>query len=853
MTSAKRRTAAAGHSIETYRARRDFARTAEPAPAEAPAPRASQPIFVVQKHDATRLHWDFRLEHGGVLWSWAVPRGPSLDPHDKRLAVHVEDHPIDYADFHGTIPEGQYGAGTVETWDRGTWEPQPDRDPDADMTRGEIKFVLHGKRLQGRFVLVRLKPRPKERADNWLLIKEHDEHEREGRDAAAIEAAVKPPAPKGRKRIWNSKAVAGPDEPSPTARGDAPPAPGARRGALPQTQAPQLAELTDEAPLGRDWLSEVKFDGYRILAFVEGGTVRLMTRNGLDWTRRLPRLAGSVASLGLRDALLDGEMVALDDEGRSDFSRLQAALSDGKDGALFYYVFDLLHLDGWDLRPCRLLDRKETLRTLSDWRGGVRYSDHMTGQAAALHQQACARKLEGIICKQADAPYRAGRSRAWVKVKCEGREEFVVLGWTPPQGSRTGLGSLHLGYYEASGALHYAGGVGTGFSERVLADLRKRLDALAAEPPKSLRFQGEKPDRSIHWVRPELVAEVRFLGWTGDGRIRHSAFLGLRDDKPAADVVREPPHEAAEPPPEPPARRSSVTVAKAPAKAAELLLGVRLTHPDKELWPGISKRDLAEYWQSVADHALPEIAHRPLAIVRCPDGIAHEHFFQKHASLGFPKQMHAGEADGAPYIALDDASGLVAAAQMAAIELHAWGSTEADPLHPDRLVFDLDPGEGVGMGELAAAAKDVRDRLQRLGLGAFCRTSGGKGLHVVSPLVPRAGWDEARAWCRAFAELMVADQPDRYVAAVKKSIRTNKILVDWLRNGLGSTAIASFSPRARAGAGVATRLAWREVNEKLDPAQFNLRTIPSRLKRQRSDPWAGFAEAARPLPQTGKR
>jgi bifunctional non-homologous end joining protein LigD len=843
-------------SIETYKARRDFSRTAEPAPGAAPAA-GSQPIFVVQKHDASRLHWDFRLEHDGVLWSWAVPRGPSLDPHDKRLAVHVEDHPLDYADFHGTIPEGQYGAGTVETWDRGTWEPAAGRDPAADMRRGEIKFVLHGKRLHGHFVLVRLKPRERERAENWLLIKEHDEHEAAGVDAAALERSVKPPKPAGRARVWNSKAAD--DAPPPAAKGDAAPAPGARRGAMPETQAPQLAELAEETPLGKDWVSEVKFDGYRLLAFVVGGTARLVTRNGHDWTNRLPHLAAAVERLGLRDALLDGEMVALDREGKSDFSALQAALSEGRDKALFYYAFDLLHLDGWDLRPARLVDRKAALRGLGDWKGTVRYSDHMEGEQAALHDQACAHKLEGIICKQADAPYRAGRSRAWVKVKCAGREEFVVLGWTPPQGHRTGIGALHLGYHDPQGTLHYAGAVGTGFSDTVLAELRKRLDALAGTRPRDLRYEGVAPDRAIAWVRPALVAELRFAGWTGDGRVRHASFLGLREDKAPGEVVRPPPHEAAEPPErqEPPerdetpasSRRRVVTVAKPPTAAQDELLGVRLSHPDKPLWPGITKRDLAEYWASVAPHALPEIAGRPLAIVRCPDGIEHQHFFQKHPSLGFAKQFRAAAADGAPYLVLDDAAGLIAAAQMAAIELHAWGATAADALHPDRLVFDLDPGDGVTMAQMASAARDVRDRLKKLGLASFCRTSGGKGLHVVAPLTPRAGWDEARTWCRAFAELMVAEAPDRYVAAVKKSIRSGKILVDWLRNGLGSTAVASFSPRARPGAGVATRLAWREVTETLDPAAFNLRTVPARLARQKTDPWAGFEAASVPLPR----
>ena len=823
-------------SIATYRARRDFTVSAEPAPAEAAPAGASAPIFVVQKHDATRLHWDFRLEHGGVLWSWAVPRGPSLDPHDKRLAVHVEDHPIPYADFQGTIPEGQYGAGTVETWDRGTWRALGD-DPAADLARGELKFELDGGRLHGRFVLIRMKPRPREHAENWLLIKEHDQHEREGVDAAALEAAVPPPAPPKRSK----------------AERETPPVPGAVRGKLPKQQAPQLAELVDDAPSGDVWISEVKFDGYRVLAFVAAGAVRLVTRNGHDWTAKLPALAAHIAALGITDALLDGEMVALDAQGVSSFGRLQDALSRQRDDGLTYYVFDLLHLDGWDLRRCRLLDRKAALRALPGWTGQVRYSDHLEGRATALHRQACDRHLEGIICKRGDAPYRAGRGRDWRKVKCQGREEFVVVGWTAPSGSRTGLGALHVGFHDEDGTLRYAGAVGTGFSERELKSLREQLDALAAERPAGLETGPEPIDRHVHWVRPELVAEVQYLNWTESGRLRHAAYLGLRLDKPAEQVVRPPPDVLAAPPPAKPPSTARITVARAPSKPESAAEGVRLSHPDRALWPGVTKADLAAYWQTVAPHALPEIAHRPLALVRCPDGVGGEHFFQKHPSQGFPPQLHAGEADGAPYLALDDAAGLVAATQMSALELHAWGATLADPLHPDRLVFDLDPGEGIGIAELVPAALEVRDRLKKLGLESFCRTSGGKGLHVVASLRPGADWERTRAWCRAFAELMAADSPDRYVAAVKKSIRGGRILVDWLRNGLGSTAIASFSPRARPGAGVATRLAWREVTPKLDVAAHTLLTVPARLQRQRADPWADFAAAAAPLPQPDRK
>lgn len=813
--------------LSAYRRKRDFAVTSEPAPAATAA--GTRPVFVVQKHDASRLHWDFRLEHGGVLWSWAVPRGPSLDPHDKRLAVHVEDHPVGYADFHGTIPAGQYGAGTVETWDRGWWEPVG-ADPAADLARGELKFVVHGHRLEGRYALIRLKARPKERAENWLLIKEHDAHEKAGEDAARIETDIPAPRPRGRTT-----------RPKPTEKVSAPPVPGAVPGSLPAEQAPQLATLTETAPDTAGWVSEIKFDGYRILARIDAdGAVKLLTRNGHDWTARLARMAGHIAALGLRDVMLDGELVALDANGRSDFTKLTERLKAGQHGGLLYYAFDLLHQDGWDLRPCRLVDRKTTLAKIVGGTGPVRYSDHVAGQGPGLHRHACTAHLEGIVCKRADAPYRAGRSGDWIKVKCAGREEFVVLGWTPPAGSRTGIGALQVGYFDAGGMIHDAGAVGTGFSDQVLDGLRARLEPMKAAAPRGLLWRGEKPDRSIRWVLPELVAEVRYLNWTGDGRLRHASFLGLRQDKLAAGVVREPPERDA----------SEVRAAVvAPLAAASPRAGPRLTHPEKELWPGISKRDLLEYWTAVWPHAAAAVAGRPLAFVRCPDGIGGQHFFQKHVMPGHPKSIREAAADGAPFLTFDDADGIAAAVQLAAIELHTWGSTAADPAHADRLVFDLDPGEGIGIAELAAAARDVKVRLEQLGLAAFARSSGGKGLHVVCPVRDAPDWDGVRAWCRGFAERMVADSPDRYVAAIKRSIRDQKILIDWLRNGLGSTAVASFSPRARPGAGVATPLAWHEVTAGLGLAAFNLRSVPARLARQKTDPWAGFAAAARPLPE----
>ena len=717
-TTQKDSNAARDTSIQTYRAKRDFTKTQEPAPGKTRA-RTDAPMFVVQKHQAHRagLHYDFRLEHDGVLWSWAVRKGPSLDPSIKHIAAHVEDHPIDYADFQGTIPDGQYGAGTVETWDRGTWEPV--NDPAQGMRKGELTFILHGKRLNGRFHLARLKPKPGSRgkADNWLLFKGHDEYERAGAEADAIEQATPPPQPQPADPTKLAKY--GKVKQSRAATKDAP-APGAKRGKLPATQSPQLCAVADEPPAGNNWISEIKFDGYRLLAWIDYGKVRLVTRNGHDWTDRLPAVAKAVAGLNVETALVDGELVALDKEGKSSFPALQAALSAGKDASLYFHLFDLLHLDGWDLRDCGLLDRKRVLQGLDEWRGMLRYSDHHTGDPAAMRREACRMKLEGIVCKQADAPYRAGRGHGWVKVKCQGREEFIVLGWTPPRGSRTGLGALHLGYYDPQQRLHYAGGVGTGFSDDELATLRDKLDALADDPPHGLLVAGDPIDAAIHWVRPALVAEIQFVSWSGSGRVRHAVYLGLREDKPANEVVRDvanpgaehkpvspkqPPGPAGGPiiamPPKrgpkvavPPQQRpqyaaaartsTSIVTARKPKARAASIEGVNVTHPDRELWPGITKQHLAEYWQAVADHALPGLIHRPLAIVRCPEGIAGEHFFQKHGHGTLPDGIRSGEAEGAPYLAIDDLHGLVAMAQISAIELHAWGASEADP-HASRL------------------------------------------------------------------------------------------------------------------------------------------------------------------------
>lgn len=794
-------------SLEIYRRKRRFDETPEP-----PGRRAKRQgrLYVIQKHAARRLHYDFRLELDGVLKSWAVTRGPSLDPAQKRLAVRTEDHPVDYGAFEGIIPEGHYGAGTVMLWDRGSWEPVGD--PHEGLKRGKLAFRLYGERLRGRWALVRFRGQKQEKRENWLLIKElDDEVDRDGdvletygtsvtsgRDLEGIAAGPK---------IWRSKA----EGEKKTGNGGATPAKGRRRAAprrarkLPAFVAPELATLVDAAPEGGDWIFEMKFDGYRVLTAAAGEAVRINTRNGHDWTARFPAIAEAAAGLGLDGALIDGEVVVLDAKGRSDFGALQRALK-GDGGAMSYFAFDLLAEGGEDLRKLPLAERKKRLQRLlgkGGRAGPIFYADHLEASGARMLRELCGKGFEGIIAKRGDAPYRSGRGRDWLKVKCGHEQEFVIAGWSPSTRNRP-FSSLVLALRDG-GELRYAGRVGAGFGDSELVELAARFAKLKRKTP---AISGEIPPsirRKIRWMEPELVAEIAFAGFTRDGLVRQGRFLGLRQDKPARAVVRE----RAVPVQE--------TTMKDDAKANSVA-GVRLTHPDKVLFAdqGLTKRDLATYLERVAPVMLPEVGDRLVSLVRCPEGRGKQCFFQRHAGAGLTDMFQGLEVEQKggrreEYLYLSGARELVSAAQIGVLEIHIWGSRVDDIERPDRLVFDLDPGEGVAFAAVKQAATDMRDTLDALGLASVPLLTGGKGIHVVVPIVRRHAWPVVKAACRALAERLAEAAPDRFVATMAKAKRHGRIFIDYLRNERGSTAIAPFSPRARAGAPVSWPVSWKDL------------------------------------------
>jgi bifunctional non-homologous end joining protein LigD len=835
--------------LKTYREKRDFTKTAEPSGSKRPARQARALRFVVQKHDATRLHYDFRLELDGVLKSWAVTRGPSANPADKRLAVRVEDHPLDYGSFEGTIPEGQYGGGTVMLWDEGTWEPIGD--PHQGLADGDLKFRLSGKRMKGEWVLVHMHGRdqgtrhgPRE---NWLLIKHRDAYASEtdgltetfttsvetGRDIAGIAKGSKPrrkaagaaPATK----VWS----------------------GGKAQLLPEFRPPELATLVDEIPLGRNWMFEMKYDGYRALAAIAGDQVRIFTRNANDWTDKFRPLVEPLSRLTTGAALLDGEIVAFKD-GRTDFSTLKEALSSG--AALTYFVFDLLEENGEDLTGLPLSERKARLEKLLGKRSNrdvVQFSAHIAGVGEKFFRAMCEGGFEGVVAKLATSPYRGERTRDWLKIKCIERQEFVIGGWRPSD-KKKGFASLLLGTWDG-GKLVYRGRVGTGWTVDEAAALQAALDARAR---KTSPFGAVPRDiaRRARWVAPELVGEVAFTELTPDGHLRHPSFIGLRQDKTAREVTLEMPADApvkAAPKPKK-AATLSVTLTDAMGIAAAERLGVRLTHPDRVVYPGqgVTKALIVAYYEAVAARMLPHIVRRPLSLVRCPQGRSKSCFFQKHDSGGFPPSFHKvpiAEKDGQvdDYMYVEDLAGIAAGVQMNTIEYHIWGSHVDDVERPDRIIFDIDPDEGLDFSHTRAAALDFHDRLEAMGLTTFALVTGGKGVHVVAPLTPTLTWPEVKGFCRGFAEKVAAEAPERFTANIRKASRKGRMFVDYLRNERGATAIAPFSTRSREGAPCAVPVSWDELATLERANAFSLGAAAARARGP--DPWNGYFDLRQTL------
>jgi bifunctional non-homologous end joining protein LigD len=873
--------------LREYHEKRDFSLTSEPRGKEAAREGRS---YVIQKHAASRLHYDFRLELEGVLKSWAVPKGPSLDPKDKRLAMETEDHPVDYGGFEGIIPEGQYGGGTVLLWDRGTWTPV--EDPHKGYRSGRLKFLLNGEKLRGVWTLVKTKGRDG-RDRSWLLFKDKDEFAKPAARFSVVEKKPESVATgrtieqiaTAKDRVWSSnraETAAAAEKPGRTSRARTSPAPapkvdaaaiaGAKKGALPRFLAPQLPTLVDEPADGDDWLHELKFDGYRILCRVEKGDVTLLSRNGKDWTSKFARVVTAAKALSVERALIDGEVAVVAPDGTTSFNALQNALSEGAKEGLVYFVFDLPHLDGFDLTRVPLEKRKETLRSVVESNEVLRFSDHVIGNGEDVFEKACRLKLEGVVSKRRDAPYESGRSRAWLKVKCLREQEFVIAGFTDPEGARVGLGALLLGVHGKDGALEYAGKVGTGFTHEVARELRARLDALET---KACPF-ADRPSglARAHWVEPELVAQAAFTEWTPDGKLRHPSFRGLREDKPAREVVREEPKDveevvgeaSAQPAKNPaPKRAAPKKTAKkktaknrtAPAKASSsetAVAGVELTHADRVLYPdlGLTKRDLALFYESIADRILPHLVGRPTTLVRCPEGLAKPCFYQKHTGWWAPPSLKRArireKTKVGEYLIVEDLAGLVGLVQIGILEIHTWNSVLGTLEKPDRLVFDLDPDEALPWSRVVEAALLVKDKIEARGLASFVKTTGGKALHVVVPLVAKAGWDDCARFSHELCAEIESEKPSGYTSVMSKARRTGKVFLDYLRNVRGATSVAAYSTRAKPGAPVSVPLAWDELGAGTRPA-FTVATLARRLARLRTDPWAGYDRARKPLPR----
>jgi bifunctional non-homologous end joining protein LigD len=857
--------------LKTYHAKRHFGLTAEP---KGKVTRNRGNAFVIQKHAARRLHYDLRLELDGVMKSWAVTRGPSLVPGEKRLAVEVEDHPIEYNKFEGTIPQGEYGGGTVMIWDRGRW--QPEDDPHKGLAKGHLAFTLDGEKLHGGWHLVRMHRRPGEKRNNWLLIKQHDEAERSARDKDILEdrplsvatGRTMDEIASGPKKVWRSNRTNASDpskaskrkndtrkqtraavikplrktsEPDDDALADA------RRAALPAFVAPCLATLSEKPPDSDNWIHEIKFDGYRIQARIDHGKVKLLTRKGLDWAKKFPTVAAALAKLPVENALIDGELVVEGGDGISSFSLLQQDLKAGRDDRMMFYVFDLLYLDGFDLRLLSLTARKKSLAKLLERlpaRTPLRLSESLTERGTILLQHACKMGLEGIVSKVADAPYHSDRGRDWIKTKCSDRQELVVVGMVPSTADGHAVGALVLGFYE-NGKLRYAGRTGTGFTREVARSLYRKLKSIeTAKSPFETIPAEERGVRKPIWVEPKTVVEVDFHGWTHGDRVRQASFQGVREDKTAKEVAREKAIAAT-------SRIADVKRSASAKKADVSVAGVHLTHPDRIYWEdaGVTKRDLAEYYMQVWKWMRPHVIGRPIALVRCPEGASGQCFFQKHARAGIPTEyLHLVPEKGDKIISIDDLDGLIALVQGGVLEIHTRGTTVDDRERADRLVFDLDPGPGTSWKDVVAAARDVRERLAGIKLETFLKTSGGKGLHIVLPIKPTP-WEDAKHFAKTVAEAMEADEPERYVSTATKAKRNKRIFVDYLRNSREATAVAPYSTRARARAPVSVPIDWSELGSLKGADQYTVQNLTQRLSRLRKDPWATIGRIKQQLPR----
>ncbi|AKK00605.1 ATP-dependent DNA ligase [Pseudomonas chlororaphis] len=852
-------------TLDDYNRMRDFGATSEPAAKRRPRKSAKTTHalqFCIQKHDASRLHYDFRLELDGALKSWAVPKGPSLDPKSKRLAVHVEDHPLDYATFEGNIPEGHYGAGDVIVWDRGVWIPQGD--PHEAYEKGRLKFELQGEKLAGLWNLVRTHMPGKQ--EQWFLIKHQDDAARPETEYDVVQAepdsvlSERTLVPRRRGKAAAAKAVKQPEKAAkikPTKKGARTTLDGAVAGPLPETLKPELATLVESAPDG-EWLYEIKFDGYRIMARIDHGEVRLITRNGHDWTHKLPRQAEALAALGLESAWLDGEMVVANEHGVPDFQALQNAFDAGSSGQIAYYLFDLPYLNGMDLRNVPVQDRRMALQAVLQANDSplLRFSDAFEQTPEALLNSACQMQMEGLIGKRIGSVYTSRRSSDWIKLKCKNRQEFVVIGFSEPKGARSAFGALLLGLHDAdSGQLRYAGKVGTGFNEATLKSIHQQLLPLERKKPAVINPPTGYEAKGVHWLEPTLLAEVAFAEMTKEGSVRHAVFHGLRDDKPAKAITQE----LAKPVNKTSAQKTTAkrpskgdakpAAAKPKAKAKDkagdtsALDGkVRITHPDRviDATTGTTKRQLAEYYASVAEFILPELAERPVALVRAPDGIAGELFFQKNAErLAIPGITTLDkDVTGQPVMIINNAQALIGAVQMSTVELHTWNATTVDLDKPDRFVLDLDPDPALPWKRMVEATQLTLSVLDELGLKVFLKTSGGKGIHIVVPLTRKAGWDEVKDFSHAIVSHIAKLLPDRFSAVSGPKNRVGRIFIDYLRNGLGATTICAYAVRTREGLPVSVPIYRDEVAQLKGANLWNVHNVHERLAEVGHEPWA---------------